>query len=226
MTQIPLIAGIIASALHVFSGPDHLAAVTPMAVNAQKKVWRIGFTWGLGHLVGMLLIGLLFLAFKEVIPVESISTHSEQLVGVVLIGIGLWTLYKIFAKEKIHSRPHIHSDGEAFVHQHQQAHDIAENHAKYTQHSAFGIGLLHGLAGVAHFLLLLPALGFESTAQSGQYIVGFAIGTVAAMTVYTFLLGKMTQSVTSTNGSLLRGIRVAGGVFALVVGVVWLVYSL
>ena len=42
-TEIPLFAGIIASALHVVSGPDHLAAVTPIALESRSKVWKIGF---------------------------------------------------------------------------------------------------------------------------------------------------------------------------------------
>ena len=81
--ELPLIAGIIASILHVVSGPDHLAAVTPIAIETKRKVWRIGFLWGAGHLLGMLIIGILFLLFKEVIPVETISGYSEQLVAIV-----------------------------------------------------------------------------------------------------------------------------------------------
>lgn len=226
-TELPLIAGTIASILHVISGPDHLAAVTPIAIEAKRKVWRIGFYWGAGHLLGMLIIGLLFLAFKEVIPVEAISGYSEQLVAIVLIALGLWTLYKLFYKEKIHSRPHIHSDGETYVHKHDDVHEHNhhKNDTKKNISSSFSIGVLHGLAGVAHFLLLLPALGFATQSESIQYIVGFAIGTVLAMTVYTIILGGITKSSTH-NKSLLNTIRVSGGAFALVVGVYWLYLSL
>jgi len=176
MLSVPLIAGIIASILHVLSGPDHLAVVTPIAIESKKKVWRIGFYWGGGHLLGMLIIGLLFFLFKEVIPVETISGYSEQMVAVVLIGIGLWSLYKLFYKEKIHSRPHIHSDNEVYVHQHSQSHSHgghATQSAKNKNTSSFSIGVLHGLAGVAHFILLLPALGLETRFESVQYIGGF-----------------------------------------------------
>jgi len=85
--------------------------------------------------------------------------------------------------------------------------------------------VLHGLAGVAHFLLLLPALGFATQSESIQYNIGFAIGTVLAMTVYTIILGGITKS-SSNNKSLLNTIRVSGGAFALVVGVYWLYLSL
>ena len=66
--NFPLFAGIIAAMLHVISGPDHLAAVTPFAIESKKKAWKVGLFWGVGHLVGMLFIGVLFLLFKELIP--------------------------------------------------------------------------------------------------------------------------------------------------------------
>lgn len=228
MTNLPIIAGIVASILHVISGPDHLAAVTPIAIETKRKIWRIGFYWGAGHLLGMLIIGILFFLFKEVIPVETISEYSEQLVALVLIGIGLWSLHKLFYKEKIHRRPHIHTHGDVYVHTHEEKHqnnDHVKTSKKKKRISAFSIGILHGLAGVAHFLLLLPALGFITKFESIQYIIGFAIGTVVAMTIYTFILGGITKSSTN-NRTLLNGIRVTGGVFALVVGVYWMYLSL
>ena len=75
MMSFPLLAGIAASILHVVSGPDHLAAVTPLAIETRRKVWKIGLFWGFGHLTGMLLIGLLFLLFRQYIPIEKISEH-------------------------------------------------------------------------------------------------------------------------------------------------------
>ena len=78
--SFPIFAGIIAAVLHVISGPDHLAAVIPFAIERKKKAWKVGLFWGIGHLTGMLFIGALFLAFKEMIPVEKISKHSEKLV--------------------------------------------------------------------------------------------------------------------------------------------------
>lgn len=227
-TEIPLIAGIIASTLHVVSGPDHLAAVTPIALETRSKVWKIGFFWGFGHLIGMLIIGLLFLAFKEAIPVEMISEHSEQLVAIVLIGIGLWSLYKLFYKERISKRPHIHThDADVYLHTHEANHQNGKHtvQTKKKQLSSFSIGVLHGLAGVAHFLLLLPALGLESTVESVQYIIGFAIGTVISMSIYTFILGGVTKG-SQGNLSLLKIIRLIGGIFALFIGIYWLYLSL
>ena len=167
LDNFPLFAGLIAATLHVITGPDHLAAVTPIAVDAEAKSWRVGFVWGLGNLMGMLLIGLLFVGFKEQLPIELISAKSELLVGVVLIFLGIFSIYKVLKRRKA---------------------TLTEGR-KQNVISATSIGFLHGLAGVAHFIILLPVLGFETQAESLQYILGFAIGTVGIMTLYTVALG-------------------------------------
>ena len=235
MMSFPLLAGIAASVLHVVSGPDHLAAVTPLAIETRRKVWKIGLLWGFGHLTGMLLIGLLFLLFRQYIPLEKISEHSEQLVGVVLIIVGLWALFSIFYKRKNHKHPHVHDGEDPYIHVHDHEHDESKlNHShahskkvRQNQWSSFGIGVLHGLAGIAHFILLLPVLGFENQFESIQYIIGFGLGTVLAMTIYTFLHGQLANfSKEQNNKSLFKMIRLSGGIFAIAIGVYWLYLSL
>ncbi len=121
-SSFPFIAALMASMLHVIMGPDHLAAVTPFAIETKRKAWKIGLSWGLGHLAGMLGIGVLFALFKELIPVDLISKYSEQLVGFVLLGIGGWALYKLFKKEKIHAHLHVHSEQGPVIHKHPHDH--------------------------------------------------------------------------------------------------------
>ena len=233
MNDFLLLAGILASMLHVISGPDHLAAVTPLVIETKKKAWKIGLSWGFGHLAGMLLIGVLMLLFHDLIPVDNISAHSEQLVGIVLIGVGLWTFYRIYNDKPAHSHPHIHANGQPYIHIHKHQHQHQHNHehthqkeVKQNIFSSFGIGLLHGLAGIAHFLLLLPALSFQTRIEGVEYIAGFAIGTVLAMTAYALVLEKVvTYTRQDHNPLLLNGIRVAGGLFATVIGVFWLFLS-
>ncbi|HAT66037.1 MAG TPA: hypothetical protein DCS66_15810 [Flavobacteriaceae bacterium] len=227
---IPLLAGTLASMLHVISGPDHLAAVTPLVIETKRKTWKIGLSWGVGHLMGMLLIGVLFHLFKDVIPVETISEFSEQIVALVLIGVGFWAFYRIFNEKKKHKHPHVHNETETYVHIHEHKHDYEEGHqhthdkiVKQNVLSSLGIGFLHGLAGVSHFLLLLPVLGFENNSEGIQYIIGFAIGTVLAMSVYALILGKIASfSKHQHNGNFFKGVRFAGGLFAIVVGFYWL----
>jgi len=225
-----LIAGIIASILHVITGPDHLAAVVPFAIESKKKAWKIGLFWGFGHLVGMLFIGILFVVFKELIPIERISEYSEQLVGFVLIGIGVWAFYKIFKKDKNHKHLHVHSENSPIIHSHTHEHSHEKSHhhvhgktIKQSNYASFSIGFLHGLAGIAHFLLFIPVLSFEEQSDSILYVLGFGLGIVVAMTVFAFVIGKISSFAKNEhNDVFFKGIRLSGGLFAIVIGVYWI----
>ena len=226
----PLIAGLIASILHVITGPDHLAAVMPFAIETKKKAWKIGLFWGIGHLIGMLLIGILFTIFKEYIPVDKISNYSEQLVGFVLIGIGVWAFYKIFKVDKKHKHLHVHIENAPIIHAHKHEH-IHENthhhtHSKTLKQSNFAslsIGFLHGLAGIAHFLLFIPVLSFDTQTDSMLYVIGFGMGIVIAMTTFAFVMAQISSKAKNGhNGVLFKGIRLAGGLFAIIIGLYWI----
>lgn len=226
----PLTAGLIASILHVLTGPDHLAAVTPFAIESKKKAWKIGLSWGIGHLVGMIAIGILFTIFKELIPIEKISMYSEQLVGFVLIGIGIWAFYKIFKADKDHKHLHIHSENSPQIHSHKHEHEHEKfhkhnhtNEVKQSNLASFSIGFMHGLAGISHFILFLPVLGFENQFDSILYVVGFGTGVVLAMVIFTLVIGKINSlSMNGHNELLFKGIRLAGGTFAIIIGLYWI----
>jgi ABC-type nickel/cobalt efflux system permease component RcnA len=217
----PLVAGLITSILHVITGPDHLAAVTPFVVEAKKKAWKIGLFWSFGHLAGMLAIGILFVLFKSLIPIETISKYSEQLVGLVLIGIGIWAFYKIFKKNNAHKHLHVHSEHAPLIHKHEHTHVVLEAHnhthkniTQQTHFTSFSIGFLHGLAGIAHFLLFLPILGFNNQWGAFTYITGFGTGIILAMTSYAFVIGTLASlSKNGHNDLFFNGIRMAGGLF-------------
>lgn len=238
--EFPLFSGILAAVLHVISGPDHLAAVTPFAIESKRRAWKIGAVWGIAHLSGMLLVGLLFLWFRELIPVEGISAYSEQLVGIVLVLVGLWTLFTVLRKRRKHSHLHIHQDGKPYMHKHPHRHgpgaerdgspgNHGHRHARAPSHrgmATFSIGFLHGLAGIAHFLLFLPVLGFEKQTDSLAYIGGFGIGTVLAMAVFTLVLGRISELAGNWHHPLFfKGIRIAGGLFALIIGIYWILVN-
>ena len=228
----PLFAGILAAALHVISGPEHLAAVTPFAIESKKKAWKVGLFWGVGHILGMLLIGVLFLFFKELIPVETISTNSEKIVGIILIALGVWIFYKIFKKEKIHEHIHVHSENNPIIHKHQHLHTSKNTHnhkhsnLKQGIFASLSVGFIHGLAGIAHFLLFLPVIGFGTVIDSVKYILGFAIGTLLAMISFAFVIGKIASfNKNGHNDIFFKGIRLAGGLFAFIIGVYWVLIN-
>lgn len=206
--MLVLLSGILASSLHVLSGPDHLAAVTPLAIESKSKSWSIGMAWGFGHIFGVLAIGALFMMFREVIPVEKISQYSEQIVGLVLILIGFWALRKVFKKSTETELSHNHSH-------------------KTNLRTSLSVGILHGLAGVSHILAIIPALALPTRFDAGLYVAGFSIGTIVAMIAYSFLLGLIAEKSLITNKfTFLKGFRLTGSIFTIVVGIGWLAITL
>lgn len=234
--MLSIFAGFVASSLHVISGPDHLAAVTPLAIESKKKSWSVGLFWGLGHILGMLLIGVLFILFKEYIPIDAISRYSEQIVGLLLVCIGIWAIYKVFNKRIArHHHPHYHKEPEPHVHIHAHPHEHEHEHEHGPEHkhthqkvvrqnnmAALGVGTIHGFAGVSHLILLLPTLALPSRWDSVMYLSGFAIGTLAAMIMYAVTVGYIGQrSSKMSDPKVFRIVRIVGGLLAIVIGILW-----
>ncbi len=227
--EFPIIAGLLAAMLHVLSGPDHLAAVTPLVFEKENKHYRIGLFWGIGHVLGMLLIGVLLYFIKDLLPVESFSAYSEKFVGFILIGIGLWAFYRIKYPSRRHTHPHKHKINEKEIyHIHPHKHEKeshSHTHNKMIEAgelSAMGVGTIHGFAGVSHFLLMLPVLGFSSKMQSVLYMIGFAIGTVIAMSLYATIIGKIKKKQYAPR-KIYYDFRFWGGLFAIGVGIFWII---
>ena len=220
-----VLSGLLAGFLHVLSGPDHLAAVAPLAVRGHRRAWISGRRWGVGHSAGVLLIGFLAVAFRQALPLDGISSISERLVGVLLIGIGIWSVREALRYE-VHSHQHAH-DG--IQHGHLHFHDPDHVHGEKDQslahphgHAAFGIGTLHGLAGSSHFLGVLPSLAFSSRWESVLYLAAFGIGTVTAMAGFSAVLGAVASRWTSVARGIYRGLLWTCAAAALVVGFWWL----
>jgi len=212
------LAGLLAGALHVLSGPDHLAALAPLVAGGGRKSIGIGVRWGLGHAIGVGIMGLASVVAREIVPLEAISSVGERMVGVLLIAVGLWGLLRA-QRAKVHVHVHAHAGVEhAHVHTHlggTRAGPRAHTHT----HAASWIGVLHGVSGGTHLIGMLPALAL-SRAAAVTYAVGFGFGTIAAMAAFTIGLGLLTRRVASAHvqSALLHGCSAA----ALVVGVAWL----
>jgi ABC-type nickel/cobalt efflux system permease component RcnA len=223
--MIALLTGLIAGAVHVVSGPDHLTAVAPLAVRGSRRAWLSGVRWGLGHSAGVALVGLLSLWLRDLIPVDLLSSWGERLVGVMLFGIGLWAL-RLALKDTVHAHEHEH-DGERHVHFHTHRH--AQSHerpnAHQHMHAAFGIGTLHGLAGSSHFLGVLPVLAFPTKAQAAAYLLAFGIGTIAAMAAFSWGMGFLALRFEARGMNFYRGLMGTCAVAAMSVGCFWLATS-
>ena len=224
--MISILAGFLAGLIHVFSGPDHLTAIAPLAVKSHRRAWISGFRWGLGHAAGVLFVGILSLLFRELLPIDLVSSWSDRLVGVLLIGIGIWSWRKAL-RTRIHAHEHSHG-GESHLHFHVHAAGNVQdrNHGQKPhvhRHAAFGIGTLHGLAGSSHFLGILPALAFASNWQAAGYLTAFGAGTVVAMVLFSSIVGLLAARFAVGSALAYRGLMYTCSGAAVAVGVAWLV---
>lgn len=214
-----VVSGLLAGAVHVVTGVDHLAALLPLSVGRRARAWGVGARWGLGHSAGVTVIGLLAVLLRERLDLALVEAWGERLVGLMLIALGAWGLRRAAG---LHAHPHEH-EGQAHAHLH--AHPAAaERHdpaAGHHGHAAFAAGVLHGVAGTAHVLGVLPALALPGWSASLAYLVAFAVGTIAAMAAFAAAVGASSARLGASVGRL-RRLAMAAGLLTMAVGLGWL----
>src|SRR5688500_9100680 len=212
------ITGALAGLFHVLSGPDHLAAVAPLAAADGRRGWIAGWTWGFGHAAGVVLVAVMAVLLRDALPpIELISEWSERIVGGALIGVGLWALRR---SARVEAAPHAHG---TLAHEHLH---VRRGPAWFRRlghaHASFCLGVLHGIAGSSHFFGVLPALALPTLGASLLYLGAFGAGTVGAMTAFAAAVGFGSLRV--RHGAVAQRVMMAAAAtLAIVVGGVWMV---
>lgn len=209
---ITAVAGMFAGSVHVLSGPDHLAAIAPLASDARRQHWKSGALWGFGHSSGVLVVGLLALLFKDWLPIDALSSWSEWIVGFTLVAIGLWGFERAL-RSRVRTRAHQHGE---MTHAHPHVHEPPHTHA------AFGVGILHGFAGSSHFLAVLPALALPDLSSSLGYLAGYGVGTVAAMSMFSTAVGFIAARADRRGPNVARWLLSGCSAAAMIVGIFWI----
>ena len=216
--MLTLLTGAAAGLVHVLSGPDHLAAVAPLAADERRRGWLAGCTWGLGHAAGVVVVAVLAVLVRDMLPsIDVVSAWGERIVGAALIGIGLWAFRR---SARIQHAPHTHGHV-SHDHLHVQAGPGWIRRLGHA-HASFCMGVLHGVAGSSHFFGVLPALALPSRTDALMYIAAFGVGTVVAMTAFAAAVGLIGVSA-RRNTQLHRAMMAVAAVLAMVVGGVWLI---
>jgi ABC-type nickel/cobalt efflux system permease component RcnA len=229
-----LLAGLAAGSIHVVSGADHLAAVAPLAAASRRRAWRTGAGWGLGHAGGVAVVAVAAFALRSTVPLESLSSWSERLVGLTLIGIGVWALGRAFriARGRGGSgldHEHLHAPGDEHGHEHVHAHlhihdgiVHAHEHRHGRARAASLVGLLHGTAGAGHVLGVLPALALPTHATALGYLIGFGLGTIVAMTIFAAFVGAAGRRLAGLGSRAWGGLLGGCAATSIAVGIFWL----
>ncbi|MCB9080590.1 MAG: urease accessory protein [Lewinellaceae bacterium] len=147
---------------HAFEA-DHLLAVSSMVTKRNRFITAIkdGVFWGLGHTSTIMLIGLLMVVGKFAIA-EQTFTYFEAGVGVMLVVLGIWRLGKLRLTAPSHHHHH-HLDFDAGGH-----------------HVAYGVGLVHGLAGSGTLVVLVMSQ-LKTAWGTFSYLLLFGLGSIVGM---------------------------------------------
>ncbi|MEL6945250.1 MAG: urease accessory protein [Bacteroidota bacterium] len=117
-----------------------------------------GIYWGLGHSSTILLVGLVMIVGKATF-LNSYFLYFEAIVGLMLILLGGYRLYQYFNTQK------------KVEHQHEHQHKLA-----------YGVGLIHGLAGSGAMVLLVMT-EVQNNWNSLLYLIIFGLGSALGMLV-------------------------------------------
>lgn len=201
--------------LHAF-GPDHLAAVSTFLSHRRGASGALGVSleWGIAHLMGVLIPGVIFSTLLGSIP-ERFNSYAELVVGIVLVYVGLLAL------RRNHFSRHAHVHGSAagtVVHAH--LHTSDHGRARYGRRVVGLTGVAHGVAGAVPALALMPVSGAGSALELSASLLMFGLGVILAMAAYCVALGGMLQRVREAH--LLRLVQPALGSFSCVLGLVWM----
>jgi len=219
-----VLAGLLAGTIHVLSGPDHLAAIAPFTANQPKKSWKIGMWWGFGHSTSVWVIAILIFLLKAFIPLDGLSQWGERVVGVVLIGLGVWGIQKAFSK-RVHFHVHEH-EGIQHAHYHlhsvQTAHQHIETKPHHHTHAPMSIGIIHGFGGGAHLIAIIPALALPGQYTAAGYVIGFGVGNIFAMICFAWLIGLLQQKIIHRFAKGYLWMQLSFSMLAIGVGIFWL----
>jgi ABC-type nickel/cobalt efflux system permease component RcnA len=183
-----LVAMVMAVALGLrhASDPDHLVAVSSLVAadgGETRDAARVGGFWGLGHAGALVAIGLPLILLKSALP-GWIERGAERAVGLIILLLALRVVVK-WIRGDFRAGSHRHPRAASTGHRH--LHHTAEPdhaHRVRTPQQAFGIGVVHGLAGTGAVVLLLIA-ALPTQLQAAAALLVFAPITAVSMTLCT-----------------------------------------
>lgn len=215
-----LASGLLAGIRHAFE-PDHVAAVSALLARERdtRSAIRLGAAWGVGH---ALMIALVFAAVAlgaSSFP-AALTEWPDRVVGGALVLLGFLAVHNAVSN-RLHLHFHRHDGGtHAHFHLHGPARGHVHGHPGHfvTAGRGLGIGMLHGLAGSGLLVATAWAMAPSPIERWGTLLL-YSLGSLGAMTVMTFVLGRTLGSVPAGAG---RVLRIVSGAASITVGIVFL----
>ncbi|MCK9543827.1 MAG: hypothetical protein M0R03_17550 [Novosphingobium sp.] len=190
-----LLVGFTLGLLHALD-PDHLITVASLSArpDANDATLRYAALWALGHGGLLVAIAAAVMLLGWTLP-EALPAGAEWTVGLILIGVGASALW-------LRHPPH-------------------GKRSNLREKAPFAIGLIHGLAGSAAMLALIPVTLYRPAAGLAYAIV-FSFGVLVGMMGFALVLDRVQHGLAARVPALQRAVRLTLGIGAIGMGAYWL----
>jgi hypothetical protein len=187
--------GLVLGAVHACDA-DHVLTVTSFSRQGgtPRAAWGWGLRWSLAHGAAVIAAGVLLAALGLSFP-HLLGAAAEAVVALVLCALGVWLLRAaLVPRESERPAPTAGRRG------------------------IYVVGALHGLAGAAPVIALIPLARRIDPLAAGLYLTCFSLGVVFAMLLIATLLGHANSRALRYGVRAERLLNVIFGVGALTVG--------
>ena len=206
--------------LHAFDA-DHLATIGGLALR-DRSLPATGYAlrWALGHAVALGIVAAVVLGVG-VATAADWTAHGDVLVALALVAIGLqalriaWQWLRASRRGFVLPRAAVaHADYDAHAH----VHFLAPWHSHAPGRTSVLMGLLHGGAGSAAVLALLPLAHFHSGLAAAVYLACFLLGVTVGALAFARVFALLARRSAEVGERQAASFQTAVGLFALVSG--------
>lgn len=211
---------------------DHIMAVSSLSGNraTMRDTLKFCGRWAIGHGLTLLLIGSAVLLLGMAIP-DELSRLAEVAVGWLLLTLGLYVFWSL-RRSDAHLHYHDHDGVARHAHWHQHPNLAAPQHSQQPNHSfrhhddnphhhyhgAMMVGVLHGMAGSAPLLAILPLTTQASPWYGMAYLLLFGLGVLLAMLIFGGALGSVFGWLSRSGAVAIRLFRASVALGTMVMG--------
>ncbi len=208
--------------LHAFDA-DHLATIGGLAVR-DRSLTPTGYAlrWALGHAAAIVVIASAVLG-AGLTRLLAISAYAELLVCGALLALGAQAL--LAARRSLRAAPEVRAHAATATHDH--VHFLAPWHSHAARRGTTSVlmGLLHGGAGSAAVLALLPLTRFDGAIAGTLYLVCFSFGVAVGALMFARLFALLASRSATAGARLGSAFQAAVGIAAIASGAL-LLYEL
>jgi putative Mn2+ efflux pump MntP len=207
------VAGVVLGVRHALEA-DHLAAVATLVEEGTESPVRVGASWGIGHSLPIVALGLLFVVLGIQLP-PSVTRLFEVFVGIILVYLGARMLLRVAPDTGF--REHSHR-GHSHRHFKIGRLSLGATH-QHLNGDSFLVGVVHGFAGSGALVVVLVSTA-PGVGTALLFLVSFCLLSILTMAAVSYAWGRTLGT------GFTKYLEGAAGVIGLGVGVLLLVEQL